>query len=80
MALAPLLLAAAPSGALIRGSTATTVIGGVLKIDGSLNASSAVAVSGAGAIGGYLGAKLSLASLKGKPVVLYFYPKADTPG
>ena len=26
------------------------------------------------------GGKLSLASLKGKPVVLYFYPKDDTPG
>ena len=26
------------------------------------------------------GKKVTLASLKGKPVVLYFYPKADTPG
>lgn len=26
------------------------------------------------------GRTFSLASLKGKPVVLYFYPKADTPG
>ena len=26
------------------------------------------------------GGKVSLASLKGKPVVLYFYPKDDTPG
>lgn len=26
------------------------------------------------------GEKLKLSSLKGKPVVLYFYPKADTPG
>jgi peroxiredoxin Q/BCP len=26
------------------------------------------------------GGRISLASLKGKPVVLYFYPKDDTPG
>ncbi|HZV84311.1 MAG TPA: peroxiredoxin [Brevundimonas sp.] len=26
------------------------------------------------------GARVSSASLKGRPVVLYFYPKADTPG
>lgn len=26
------------------------------------------------------GASLKLASLRGKPVVLYFYPEADTPG
>ncbi len=26
------------------------------------------------------GARVSLASLRGKPVVLYFYPKDDTPG
>lgn len=26
------------------------------------------------------GEKLKLSSLKGKPIVLYFYPKADTPG
>ena len=26
------------------------------------------------------GEEVSLASLRGKPVVLYFYPKADTPG
>ncbi len=26
------------------------------------------------------GAKVSLTALKGQPVILYFYPKADTPG
>jgi len=26
------------------------------------------------------GEDVTLSSLKGKPVVLYFYPKADTPG
>jgi peroxiredoxin Q/BCP len=26
------------------------------------------------------GTPLTLSSLRGKPVVLYFYPKADTPG
>jgi len=28
----------------------------------------------------YTGERLSLASLRGKPVVVYFYPKDDTPG
>ena len=26
------------------------------------------------------GEEVTLSSLRGKPVVLYFYPKADTPG
>ena len=28
----------------------------------------------------HTGEKVRLSSLKGKPVVLWFYPKADTPG
>ncbi len=28
----------------------------------------------------HLGREISLASLRGKTVVLWFYPKADTPG
>lgn len=80
------LLAAVGVGAAVLVLGCSRAEPGQAATNATASAASAPALLGAGApapnvtFALHTGEKLSLSSLRGKPVVVYFYPKDDTPG